>query len=90
MHMTADPDCDLHITEFDFLRVIDNCEKKGTYNYWLAPLGATGMDAHFVLDLGCRVNVQRVELKNTYNMESNERYDLNWPRTCINVDTDCL
>ncbi len=66
--MTADPGCDIHPKEYDFFRIVGSCEKTDTHNYWLAPSGATGMDAHFVLDLGCRVDVQRVELKNTYNM----------------------
>ncbi len=71
--MTGDPGCDLHPAELDFFRIVHSCEKADRHNYWLGPEGATGMESHFVLDLGCRFLVKTAEFKNSYNMDNDKR-----------------
>ncbi len=74
MNMVADPACNIQPYEFDFFRLTTSCERiLPYYTYWLGPVGATGMDAHFDIYLGCRSIVQSVQLRNPYNMEYNER-----------------
>ncbi len=56
--------------------LVDHCEDptvSGKTTYWRAPGRTTGLNAHFIVELGCNQFVDRVTLRNT--IDPIEQYD---------------